>query len=166
MQAGYPLLTDDILPVVRQEETFLGRPGYPNMRMWPEQSDYFLGLNQNLGIIHPKLSKRYVPVGAGGFGTFSNRPQPLACFYLPQQRRNDPGKSEPQIEITPIPPSAAVMELVRHSFTCHILEALGWQSQRLDFFAQLVQHVPVRRITYPSGFHHLPRVREAILEDL
>ena len=166
MQAGYPLLTDDILPVVRQGKTFLGQPGYPNMRMLPGEAKYFLGHYQNLGIIHPALSKRRVLVGPDGFGTFCNIPQPLACFYLPGRRK--PGKKETQIQIdvTPITPAAAVIELVRHSFTCHILEALGWQSQRLDFFTQLVQQVPMHRLTYPSGFDHLPRVREAILESL
>ena len=164
MQAGYPLLTDDILPLVRQEETFLGRPGYPNMRMWPEQVQYFLGHYEDLEIIHPALSKRRVPVGPDGFGTFCNLPQPLDCLYLP--KRLSTGNWGTQIDITPVSPAAAVIELIRHSFAAPIVEALGWQRQRLDFFAQLVQKVPLRQITYPSGFDHLPRVQKVILEDL
>ena len=38
--------------------------------------------------------------------------------------------------------------------------------RRLEFFARMVQQVPVRRLVYPTGFEHLPRVRETILEDL
>ena len=48
----------------------------------------------------------------------------------------------------------------------HILEAPGVQPPSLDFFTQLVQQVPMRRLIYPSGFEHLPRVREAVLEDV
>ncbi|UCH92591.1 MAG: hypothetical protein JSV88_20155 [Candidatus Aminicenantes bacterium] len=164
MQAGYPLLTDDILPVEQHEKTFLGRPGYANMRMWPGEAQYFLDHFHDLEIIHPAFSKRRVPVGPPGFGTFCNRAQSLTCLYLPERRH--PGEKGTQIEITPVSPAAAVIELVRHSFTGHILEALGWQRQRLDFFTQLVNQVPLRRLTYPSGFDHLPRVREAILEDI
>ena len=46
------------------------------------------------------------------------------------------------------------------------MEVIGLQPQRLDFFAQMVQQVPMRRLAYPSGFEHLPRVRDAILQDL
>ena len=71
-----------------------------------------------------------------------------------------------EIGITPVSPRDAVIELVRHSFTPRVVEAIGLQAQRLDFFAQMVQQVPMRRLVYPSGFAHLPRVRDAILEDL
>ena len=71
-----------------------------------------------------------------------------------------------EIEITPISPRDAVIELVRHSFVADIVEALRWQSRRLALFAQVADQTPVRRFVYPSGFEHLPRVRDAILEDL
>jgi len=164
MQAGYPLLTDDILPVERHRGTFVGRPGYPQMRMWPNEAQHFLGYYQDLERVHPAHSKRRVPVGPNGFGTFCDMAQPLACLYLPERR--DPREGGTEIEITPVSPRDAVIELVRHSFTPRVVEAIGLQPRRLDFFAQMVQQVPMRRLVYPSGFEHLPRVREAILEDL
>jgi hypothetical protein len=57
------------------------------------------------------------------------------------------------------------MELLHHSFIPHAVQALGWQRHRLPSFAQLLQTVPLRRLRYPSGFEHLPRVREAVLAD-
>jgi hypothetical protein len=57
------------------------------------------------------------------------------------------------------------MELLRHSFMMRAVQALGWQPQRLALFAQLIGQVPLRRLRYPSGFEHLPRVRDAVLED-
>ncbi|MBM4466884.1 MAG: hypothetical protein FJ014_15260 [Chloroflexi bacterium] len=164
MQGGYPLLTDDILPVERSGGAFVGRPGYPQIRLWPDEAQHFLGHYQDLERVHPELSKRRVPVGPDGFGTFCDESQPLACIYLPERR--DPAQWGTEIEITPVSPRDAVIELVRHSFTPRVVEAIGLQPQRLDFFAQMVQQVPMRRLAYPSGFEHLPRVREAILEDL
>ena len=164
MQAGYPLLTDDILAAERRRGTFVGRPGYPQMRLWPDEARYFLGHYEDLERVHPALSKRRVPIGPDSFGTFCDASQPLACLYLPERR--DPVVGGSDIEITPVSPRDAVIELVRHSFIPHVVEALGWQPQRLDFFAQMVQQVPMRQLVYPSGFEHLPRVREAILKDL
>jgi len=164
LQAGYPLLTDDILPVEHTDGVFRGRPGYPTVRLWPDEAQHFLGSCQGLELVHPELAKRRVPVGPDGFGAFCDVSQPLACLYLPERR--DPAARETEVEITPVSLRDAVIELVRHSFTARIVEALGWQPQRLDFFARLVRQVPLRRLVYPSGFDYLPRVREAILQDL
>ncbi len=164
MQAGYPLLTDDILPVEQSHGAFLGRPGYPQMRLWPDEAHYFLGRYQDLELVHPSYSKRRVPVGPPAFGTFCPESKPLACLYLPQRRSAAEGDTE--IEITPVSRRDALIELVRHSFAASIVEQLGLQQQRLDLFAQMVRLVPVRRLVYPSGFEHLALVREAILQDL
>lgn len=162
LQAGYLLLTDDILAVERGRDMFIGRPGYPQIRLWPDQAEYFLGHHQNLQLVHPGGSKRRVPVGPDGLGAFCDMPKPLSCFYLPDRRDLQEGT----IEITPVSRRDAVIELVRHSFLARIVAAMGLQSQRLDFFAQLVRHIPMRRVLYPSGSEYLPCVRERILEDL
>jgi hypothetical protein len=164
LQASYPLLTDDILPVEYTDGAFLGRPGYPALRLWPDEAQHFLGHYEDLPLVHPELAKRRVPVGPDGFGAFCDVAQPLACLYLPERR--DPAARETAVEITPVSLRDAVIELVRHSFTARLVEALGLQAQRLDFFARLVRHVPLRRLVYPSGFEHLPSVRNAILKDL
>jgi len=164
MQAGYPLLTDDILPLEQYGEMFLGRPGYPQMRMWPDQASYFLGHYEDLGIVHPTYSKRRVPVGEDGLGSFHSEPAPLACFYLPERR--DSAGWEEGIEISRLSRTEALMSLVGQSFIPYTTEALGLQPQRLGFFAQLLSQVPVRRIVYPEGYAHLPRIRRGILNDL
>ena len=187
MQSGHPLLTDDILPVEEHNGVFLGRPGYPTMRMWPDEAAYFLGAYEHLPLVHPELSKRRVPVGGDGFGSFCDTSQPLACIYLPERRDasgasttseisavGHPGRhpSQPDgavpntdVEILPVSPRDAVIELIRHSFSAHQVEAAGLAPQRLNFFARLAQKVPMRRLIYPASFEHLPRVREAILGD-
>jgi hypothetical protein len=164
MQAGYPLLTDDILPVEYSGGEYLGYPGYPQMRLWPEQAQHFLGRYEDLDLVHPSVSKRRVPVEGSSLGAFCDIAQPLACLYLPERR--NPRDWGTRIEIEPVSRRDAVMALIGHSFTPFIVEALGLHPQRLRFFAQMALQVPVRRIHYPSGFDHLMRVREAILEDL
>lgn len=164
MQAGSPLLTDDVLPLERRGDTYSGRPGYPQMRMWPDQARHFLGHYEDLEIVHLAYSKRRVPVGEGGLGAFHNESVPLACFYLPERR--DPAEWGTETEITPVPRTEALMSLVGQSFIPHTVEGLGLQPGRLRFFATLVMQVPVRRIAYPEGYEHLPHVRHHILNDL
>jgi hypothetical protein len=161
MQEGHSLLTDDILAVEERGSNFLGRPGYPQMRMWPSEAEHFLGHYQDLEIVHPRYSKRRVPVGPDGLGSFHGDAAPLAILYLPHRLQ-----SPTDIEIEPISPKNAVIELIRNSFSARIVEALGLSMLRMSFFSRLAMRVPMRRLVYPSGFQHLPKVREAIIADL
>ena len=59
-----------------------------------------------------------------------------------------------------------MIELLRYSFIpTWIFEELGWQGRRMEFFARLVEKVPVRRLRYPSGFEYLPAMVEAVMRD-
>lgn len=156
LQAGFPLLTDDVLPVEDAGSAFLARPGYPLMRMWPDEAAFFVPGWESLPTVHPTISKRRVPVGDGGFGAFHGEPLPLACLYIPERT------PEGTLEIQDVSPRDAVIELLRHSFSPRLVEAAGLGPRRLDFFARLAMQVPVRRLRYPSGFNRLPEVVEMI----
>ena len=162
VQAGHSLLTDDILLVEQLGSQLVGRPGYPQMRMWPDHARHFLG-HAELEQVVPHLEKRRVPVGASAFGSFCNQRRPLAGIWLPL-RRNSPEDSS--IETLPVKGAEALIELIRHSFVGPIVESLGWQPRRLDVLSQLVREVPLFQLHYPTGMEHMSRVRRAILEDL
>lgn len=159
LRAGAPLLTDDVLPVEEAGETFLGRPGYPQMRMELETAVRFLGSVEGLTPVCPGEAKLRVPVGPDGFGRFHPTALPLTCLYLAERVA-----SGSRLEISSLPKSQALIELVRHSFAPHLVEAAGLQPGRLDLFARLVRRVPVQRLAYPAGFEHLPKVISAILD--
>ena len=163
MQAGHPLLTDDLLRL-DVEESFAAHPGYPQMRMWPEVAEHFVGGFEDLDLVHPELTKRRVPVGPEGFGEFCDGARPLARVYLPTRR--EAGDRSSAIEIRPIAPGQALIELVRGSFLPRITQAAGFQERRLARLTRLAREVPMRELIYPSGLSSLPRVREAVLADL
>ena len=165
LQEGATLLTDDILPIEQQTGRFWGRPGLPQINLWPDQTTYFIENNKELEKIVPDTSKKRVPVEMFKNGMFCDERQPLTCVYMPSKSEHPSSGSD--IDIIPVSPAEAVIELVRYSFISPIIfERLGWQARRLEFFARLVERVPVRRLTYPSGFEHLPRVTEAVVNDL
>jgi hypothetical protein len=142
MQEGRPLLTDDILAVEESQNTFLGRPSYPQMRMWPGEAMHFLGHYQDLEIVHPGYTKRRVPVGPDGLGAFCSESRPLSALYLPKRLASTEGK----IKIETVSPRDAIIELIRNSFSSRIVEALGLGAKRLEFFARLARQVPMHRI--------------------
>lgn len=168
VERGHPLLSDDLLGVQQGPSGWEAMPGFPSMRMWPDLAERVMGTEwETLPLAHPRYSKRRVPVGAGGFGQFLDRSQPLACLYLPE--RQDPGEAAegvPAIRVETVPPAQAVVELVRGSFLLRIPQAAGFAPDRLRLFSDLVGRVPVRRLVYPSGFALLPEVTDRILEDL
>lgn len=160
-QRGYQILTDDVLPVENRQNLFRVHPGYPAMRMWPDQAEHFFGQYQDLEIVHPGYSKRRLLVGPHGFGTFCSEEKPLKVSYVPQRMSSDS-----DITIEPISKKIAFFELIQNSFTVGIVEALGLQPQRMNFFTRMVTQVPMRRLKYPEGFHHLSNVVDAVLKDI
>lgn len=160
MEKGYPLLTDDILPIEERNGIFFGRPGYPRMRMWPDEADFFLGSHEDLEIVHPGYSKRRVPVGEKGFGSFYDDLIPIKALYIPE--RYDPCNG---VAFEAIPQKDAFIDMIRHSFSISIVEVLGLQVPRMKFFSHLVQNVPVRRLKYPQGLSLLSEVVESLVGD-
>jgi hypothetical protein len=165
VQAGASLLTDDLLVLGERDGRWGARPAYPCMRMWPDEAEHFLGASAHLPRVQEDSAKRSVAVafgsvgGVGGFGSFHDGPVPVAGLYLATRRRETAGG----VEIHPVPRGEALIELVRHSFSARLVEAAGRHPARPDRLARLVRSVPVRRLTYPSGFGRLPEVAEALL---
>jgi len=164
LETGCALLTDDILAVEERDGIVIGRPSYPQIRLWPDEATRFLGDPQTLDRVHPASPKRRVPVGENGFGSYHDSPLPVVRLYVPTLC--DPATGTVDVEIDPLAPRDAIIEIVRHSFSARIVRALGLEAQRLDTIAQIAQQIRVCRLTYPSGLEHLPRVRDAILEDI
>jgi hypothetical protein len=162
LRSGGALLSDDVVPLEMRSEEILAHPSFPQMRMWPDEAACFLDRFEHLPLVHPDLTKRWVPVGPGGLGLFQANAAPLSSIYLLDRR---PEADEP-LEIRTLSPRDAVIELLRHSFTPLLVEAAGLQPARLDFLARLALQVPVKRLRYPSGFDRLPAVAEAVRLDL
>ena len=161
MQQGHPLLTDDILAPTPGAPTF-AHPGFPQMRMWPEQAAHFVPDKDALTTVHPYIEKKRVPVDQQGIGgSFCDEARPLAALYLPER-----GDDVEAIRIEPMPQAEALLMLVRESFVARLIEAAGWQGQRLGVLSKVVKTVPVRRLIYPNGMEHLADVAAAIEDNV
>jgi hypothetical protein len=164
MQQGYPLLTDDILLVEEQNGRMVGRSGYPQMRLWPEQAALLFRNEQEFSAVHPDLDKRRVPIDFEKPGLFQSGRFPLVRCYIPD--RYEPEDNRTVITITPISAIESVLTLAGYSFLYWLVDTIGLQPSRLKTFSQVVQTVTVSRLTYPNGVEHLADVCQAVVSDL
>ncbi|MGV3724566.1 MAG: hypothetical protein ACO1SX_27030 [Actinomycetota bacterium] len=162
MHAGAALMSDDLLVVEEREGVWMAEPAYAQLRMWPELAQQFLPGAPELDRVHPSTPKLRVPVGAGVWN-FQRNSLPLQVIYLPQRRE---AGADHSVRIDPAPATAGLMELVRQSFLARMLQETGRQALRLPMLAQLARAVPIRVLSYPNGFEHLPGVAAAIIEDV
>jgi hypothetical protein len=159
VQAGDPLLTDDVLAVRPKADIPTAAPGHPQMQMWPEQAAAFLGGSDRFRRVLPTASKRLIPVDVIGSGGFCTNAQPIAGLFVPE--RVDEQNRE--IVIERMPPSEAFRTILSNGFISEIAEAPGLLRSRFASITHLVGVTPVYRLKYPTGVRHLPDVRRAIL---
>jgi hypothetical protein len=159
---GHPLVTEDLLVLFWS----CGRPqvhsGVAQLRLWPEQAALYVDDWEQLERPHPAFTKRKVLIARDGFGSFADGPVPLNRLYVLDRLDTEIGEPE----IIPLPAQAALRSLLQNSYLPKIGEAFGWQRRRLEQLTDLLAHVPVSVLRYPSGFEHLDTVRTAIGADL
>lgn len=169
--AGLALLADDIAALELRGDAVWCRPGFPQMKLTPEQAQRFAGGAEGFGLVHPSFAKLSVP--AERLGSIAKAPLPLARIYLVERRAE---AADGSVSIEPVAPGEALIQLVRHSFLAELLDGHAahpgfggtgsLHAQRFHRLAALARAVAVRRLCYPSGYQHLPAVHAAVRADL
>jgi hypothetical protein len=160
LAAGSTLVSDDLLPLHRSPSGFETYPSAPTTRLWPDAAAHFVGDPSALERVVPTAEKRKVAAGALGSADTITGPRPLAAIYAIERSRD-----ARDVRVEPLEPSRALMALLALSFLGEPLEHLPLRAGRLAALARAAREVPVRRLRYPSGFEHLPRVAEVIIAD-
>lgn len=162
LQAGFPVLSDELAVIQRGEAGSLSLPpGLPDIRLWPKT---FQGMRlpflQGRPIISHLAKRRFSLTGNGAnSGRFAQNRAPLGAIYLLSRGR------EGRIEIRDLKGPEAMLALFRNAYN-RIVEPPGILRQQFKVAAEVIRRVPVKRLRYPSGFSRLPQVREALLKDL
>ncbi len=164
LQAGHALLADDYAAIELLNQSYVVQPGYPLMRMWFDQAEYFIGNYNHLEDVHANYSKKLVPIGDQGFGRFCIDACHLSVIYIPQRRLTD--DPDTAISIKSLPKTTAVTTLIRSGIVSSYRRWLPFHLHNLQQLSKLVNVTPVRQVTYPSGYDLLPVVRDAILADI
>jgi hypothetical protein len=131
---GHALIADDVIAVdTSQDAAPCVFPAFPQIKLWPEAAEAIGADPQTLILLHPHFEKRARRVA----NTFTLEPYPLTRLYILAEH------DRPEPEIVRLPPQAALLELVRHSFLARLLSATGASESHFRQCAGLVQRVPV-----------------------
>jgi len=159
LQAGFKILSDDLLVLRETPEGFLIPPGLPRIKLFPEIAERFLPFPINGAAMNPLTEKSVIPVPK----MHSWRAPALlrALYKLPYP---SPRRSPSKVRIWGLPEKTVFRELLASAFNSRMVETARLRRQ-FETTARLLTTAPVRRISYPRGLDHLPEARDAILAD-
>jgi hypothetical protein len=159
LQAGYRLLTDDLLVLQSAPRGILAYPGPARIKLFPEVARRVLADPANCIPMNPHTRKLVVPLQPG---QACRDAVPLTAIYTLQPSSETPHDA---IRIGPIRAREAFVTLLGSAFNCTIVDP---ERLRRHFEAThaLAQVAKVKTLSYPRSLRYLARVREAILNDL
>lgn len=161
LQAGCPLLTDDLLVLKEERRGFVGHPGPPRIKLFPEIAARLLGewtTGTPMNTLTPKL---VIPLPDDKI-CWRGAPPLKAIFVLepPSTRPRSDG-----ITIRSLSPRRAFLEILKNTFNLMVVEPARLERQ-FDLAWRLARRVPVKSLSYPRALERLPAVREAIQSHL
>ena len=162
LQAGYPLLTDDLLVLKEKGDRFVAYPGPPRIKLFPKIARSVLGDRVNRAPMNNHTPKLVIPL-AQNETVSAERVFPLKAIYVltppPASSRNH------KIAIRKLSPRRAFLALLKNTFNTVIVEPDRLKCQFV-LATRLAARVRVNSLSYPRALQHLPAVREALRSDL
>ena len=157
--AGYPVLTDDILPLEFNEGTHLSFPGYARMRLYPNSFKNMSTLPDDLPPLAPNWDKHYLDLASDTY-SFHDKPVPLKVVYLLDwSAREDSG-----LAIVPVKPVPAVPLLAANTYRNELLDS-GMRSKEFIFLSHLAANIPVKKVHPLDDISEIPQLIDTILND-
>jgi hypothetical protein len=150
---GHAVVADDVVAVRLEEGCPIVYPGYPQLKLWPEAAAALGETVEGLAPLRPELPKR----GHDVRHRFVGKRLPLAALYVLGEG--------PALQIDPLKPSEAVIELVRHTYAARFLQSLGAPAH-LQQCAGLAHRVRARRLLRPRSLDQLTGLVQRVKADL
>ncbi len=154
--AGYPLVTDDVLPLRLAAGAILAGPGLPAIRIHPERVPF------------APLSARCSPRRKPGYKAEWQlppeecvaTPSPLSRIYLLEPHGSSALAGELAI-VSPVPPGEALLAMIKNSFwmSAKCTDALATD---LACFGAVIRAVPVSRLSYELSAAGFDAVRQML----
>ncbi len=156
---GYPIVSDDVLPLAETDNIFQAIPGYPRLRLWSASVKALYGAPDIQPLLSPNWSKRYLDLNDSAY-TFKSTPIPLHAIYIIERRSDD--STAPFIE--PVPRSNGLFALAANTYRNELLDK-AMRQQEFRFLGRLVNQIHLRRLTPHTDIAKLPQLCDTILED-
>jgi hypothetical protein len=142
---GYPVFADDIvrIDVDAGHRDAFAHPGHPGLGLWADSAAALFGEPSDEDAVDHEYQKRVLDP-QGSSSRFEARPVPIGAIYLLGERLRG-ASAAPSIE--PVPPSASLVALVRHTFGGSYLDR-AMRAREFDVLCRLAERVPVRELRF------------------
>ncbi len=154
---GCPFLTDDGLQLAWIKGDLYALPSHASIRLWEDSQNALLDPGEKLAPAVQYTGKSRV-LASPGIPHCGEPRRILRIFLL------GPGAAS-TLTIKPVRPTAATLELVRHSFLLEIGEQ-EMLSSHFEEISRIANLDLLYHLDYPREFQALPEVRQAILQHL
>ena len=160
LKSGFPLVTDDMLVLQRNNGSFMAHPGLPRIKLFPSRATTLLGRPVNGTRMNPRTSKMVIPLRPE---ESCRVPVPLSSLYV----LNSPAPAKPNQKVTirRLSRRAAFVALIQNTFNYKMNVPERLKCNFL-FSSSLASRTPVSALSYPRTFSSLAIVRDAVLRDL
>jgi hypothetical protein len=159
LQAGYPLLTDDLLALHKPHAELLAYPGSPRIKLFPRMARRFLGEAVSGVPMNPYTHKMIVPLKEWQACTDA---LPVGAVYALAPASEVCGAD---VIVSPMSQREAFLTLLAGTFNRTILESTRLRRQ-FEATQALANTLPVKRLSYPRSLDSLPAVLEFVVSDL
>lgn len=150
---GYPLISDDILPVQIKTNSNIVFPGYPRLKL---SSNVILHRDDDLNK-YTKIYKKSSKYSFSLDNKFSLDPLPLKRIYILEKGNN--------LSIIKLNNQDALIELVKNSYCLPIFNNKD-KISNLFQCSNLVKNVPVNRLIVPNSLDKLPEIVKMVENDI
>lgn len=155
---GLQLVTDDLIPLMKEDNQISVYPGIPMSRIWPETGKWFFNDFETLTRTHPESRKRKVFKRADGGQRFCDEVHRLETIVILRRQ-----SSSSEIALKPLGPAEALMALIRNSYQPEVIDLLGLQPKRMAILAHTVANTSIYELHYPSGREFIDSTCGALL---
>lgn len=152
--AGYPIMSDDVVAIREEEGQLMVQPGYPSIKLRPDAAPHVLRDGERAPWLYPQGIRQIKSAET----TFPDRPYPLQKVYLLEW-----GEA---VEIQPAVPQVALMNVLKHTRALPHLVDAGFRTQHLAQSQTLIRRVPVAHLYRPRDLAVLPEVIRAVAADV
>jgi hypothetical protein len=156
---GFSVLAEDVVTLDDGGDSFLVRPAYPCIRLWPTSVATLYGSRSALPPLTPNWDKCYLDLTQPD-GRFENEPRALGAIYLLNERTDNP--QAPFAER--VDEVEAMISLIANTYGTKLIDK-HMRAREFELLARVLAHVPLRRVTPHTDPNRLTKLCDLLLDD-
>ena len=157
--AGYPILTDDVLPLTTTNGEVHTQSGYSRLRLFPNSFENLPELPNQLPLLAPGWDKCFLDLASDNY-QLHTASAPLKVIYVVDWG----SRAQDSPSISPIAGTAAVPILAANTYRNELLSA-EMRKKEFYFLSALASRITVKKLCPVDDISTIPLVREMLLAD-